>query len=126
MLSNVLKKIVALFSLGFISTVASAQSSSTIGDLATNVIGSLEPVTKLLTAGAYVGGVTFFIVAVFQFKQHKENPTQHPLSKPMMILAMSSALIFLPSFIGSVSSTIFGGSAESGGAAGFDPGSSGK
>lgn len=98
--------------------------ADTLGDLATNVLGTLEPITKLLTAGAYVGGVTFFIVAVFQFKQHKDNPTQTPLSKPMMILAMSSALIFLPSFIGAVSESIFGksGSAEPGG---FQPGSSG-
>jgi intracellular multiplication protein IcmD len=79
-----------------------------LGDLAINITQSFEAITKLLTAGAYVGGIMFFIVAIFQFKQYKENPTQVPLSKPMMILVMSTALIFLPEFVNSVSATIFG------------------
>lgn len=115
-----IKKMAVFLGLIFLSTWVAAQGA-TIGTLAKNVIGSLDPLTKLLTAGAYVGGVTFFIVAVFQFKQHKENPQQVPLSKPMMILAMSSALIFLPSFIGSVSTTIFGSSGTAGSASGFSP-----
>lgn len=117
---KIIKKMAVFLSLMFLSTWVAAQGA-TIGTLAKNVIGSLDPLTKLLTAGAYVGGVTFFIVAVFQFKQHKENPQQFPLSKPMMILAMSSALIFLPSFISSVATTIFGSSGTAGSASGFSP-----
>jgi intracellular multiplication protein IcmD len=120
MFSKIIKNLILLLSLMLISRLACADN---LGDLAKNVTATLEPITKLLTAGAYVGGVTFFIVAVFQFKQHKDNPTQVPLSKPMMILAMSSALIFLPSFIGAVSESIFGqnSTAEPGG---FQPGTS--
>ena len=98
-----------------------AQTAS-IGTLAENITQSFESITKLLTAGAYVGGITFFIVAIFQFKQYKENPSQVPLSKPMMILAMSSALIFLPEFVNSVSVTIFGQNAAVAKPGGFLPG----
>jgi intracellular multiplication protein IcmD len=121
MFSKLAKYLSLIISLLFVT--CSVFAADDLGSLATNVIKSLDPITKLLTAGAYVGGTTFFIVAVFMFKQHKENPTQVPLSKPMMILAMSSALIFLPSFIGSVSQTIFGGS-QSASPEGFQPGSS--
>lgn len=93
-----------------------------IGTLAENITQSFESITKLLTAGAYVGGITFFIVAIFQFKQYKENPSQVPLSKPMMILAMSSALIFLPEFVNSVSVTIFGNNGAVASPGGFLPG----
>lgn len=126
MFSKTIGKLAVFLSLLFISAWAFAQSSQSLGDLATNITGSMSAITTFLTAGAYVGGVCFFIVAVFQFKQHKENPQQNPLSKPMMILAMATALIFLPTFIGSVSTTIFGSSSTSGGAAGFQPGSSGS
>lgn len=98
-----------------------AQAPS-LGTLAENITQSFESITKLLTAGAYVGGITFFIVAIFQFKQHKENPSQVPLSKPMMILAMSSALIFLPEFVNSVSVTIFGQNGAIASPGGFLPG----
>ena len=122
MISKIIKKMSQLVFFLLASSLSFADGQpATIGDLAKNIIGSLANVTNLLTAGAYVGGVTFFIVAVFQFKQHKENPTQHPLSKPMMILAMSSALIFLPTFISSVSTTIFGGGAQTGTSSGFQP-----
>jgi intracellular multiplication protein IcmD len=99
--------LIRIFLLCFFPIFACAENLS-LGDLAANVTHSFEAITKLITAGAYVGGITFFVVAIFQFKQYKENPTQVPLSKPMMILFMSSALIFLPEFVNSVNTTIFG------------------
>jgi len=94
----------------------------TLGDLANNITNSFASITKLITAGAYVGGITFFVVAIFQFKQHKENPTQVPLSKPMMILFMSTALIFLPEFVNSVNYTVFGDNGTVARPQGFLPG----
>ncbi|HBB53404.1 MAG TPA: type IV secretion protein IcmD [Legionellales bacterium] len=122
MFSKIIRNVSLMMSLLLIACSVFA-ADDTLGTLASNITASLDPITKLLTAGAYVGGTAFFIVSVFMFKQHKENPTQVPLSKPMMILAMSSALIFLPSFIGSVSQTIFGGS-QSASPEGFQPGTS--
>lgn len=115
------KSFFKFFILLFLSFNLFADTMS-LGDLADNITQSFESITRLLTASAYVGGVMFFIVAVFQFKQHKENPTQVPLSKPMMILAMSSALIFLPDFVNSVSGTIFGQQGGDASPSGFLPG----
>ena len=92
-----------------------------LGKVAANITSSIGNLTKLVTAGAYVGGTAMFLVAVFQFRQHKENPTQTPLSKPMMFLAIAAALLYFPSLIKVTGATIFGSSAPMGTATGFTP-----
>ena len=92
-----------------------------LGQVASNITKSLANVTKLITAAAYVGGTAMFLIAVFQFRQHKENPSQTPLSKPMMFLGIAAALLFFPSLIKVTGATIFGASASVAGAGGFLP-----
>ena len=101
--------------------VANAYAQQTIGTVAKNITNSIMGLTKLVTAGAYVGGTTMFLIAIFQFRQHKENPTQVPLSKPMMFLAIAGALLFLPSLIAVTGSTIFGSNVQMGTATGVVP-----
>lgn len=95
---------------GLLTISVAAWSGETIGTVAANITGTFTNVTKLLTSAGYVGGVMCMIMAIFQFKQHKENPTQVPLSKPMMILAMGTALIFMPTITDVASATFFGSS----------------
>jgi len=92
-----------------------AQNAQNLGAIAQNITNTFEAVTKLITAAAYVTGAAMFFIAVFQFRQHKENPTQTPLSKPMMFLAIGCALLFFPTFIGMTEQTIFGQGAVTGG-----------
>ncbi len=92
-----------------------------IGTVASNIRGTISAVTKLITATAYVGGSAMFLIAVFQFRQHKENPTQTPLSKPMMFLAIAAALLFFPSLINVTGGTLFGATAKTAGASGWLP-----
>lgn len=89
-------------------SLASWSAGQTIGSIANNITGNLSAVTKFLTAAAYVAGVSFMAVSLFQFKAHKENPTQVPLSKPMMLLGIGAALIFLPTITDTASATLFG------------------
>ncbi len=96
-------------------------ATATIGSLAANVTKSIGALTQLVTAGAYVGGTSMFLIAIFQFRQHKENPSQVPLSKPMMFLAIAGALMFLPSLIKVTGQTVFGGSQVMGTASGLLP-----
>jgi intracellular multiplication protein IcmD len=98
-----------------ITKIASAE---TIGTIATNITSTFTQVTKLITATSYVTGAGLFMIAIFQFRQHKENPTQVPLSKPMMFLAIAAALLFFPTIIKVTEGTIFGSTATTGGALG--------
>lgn len=99
----------------FIVSNVEAQSAQNLGMVAQNITNTFEALTKLITATAYVTGAAMFFIAVFQFRQHKENPTQTPLSKPMMFLAIGCALLFFPTFIGMTEQTIFGQGAVTGG-----------
>ena len=109
--------------LSFLGTVfaANVYATATIGTLAANVTKSIGALTQLVTAGAYVGGTSMFLIAIFQFRQHKENPSQVPLSKPMMFLAIAGALLFLPSLIKVTGQTIFGTEAVIGTPSGLLP-----
>ena len=110
------KKIFGLFIL-FWSGLIFAQAAD-IGSVAAKITGNIKNVTLLITAAAYVTGATMFFVAIFQFRQHKENPTQTPLSKPMMFLAIAAALLFFPTLVKVTEGTIFGQGATTAGTGG--------
>lgn len=78
-----------------------------IGAVAATAKSNLSDLAKLLTAGSYVGGMGFGIAAVTQFKAHKDNPTQSPISKPIALLFVAAALLFIPSVFKSTGGTLF-------------------
>ena len=96
--------------------ISIAAWSDNIGTISATIYSNFTNVTKLITSASYVAGVSLMVVSLFQFKQHKENPTQVPLSKPMMLLAMGTALIFIPTITDIASATFFG--SEGGSSAG--------
>ena len=78
-----------------------------IGDVASKVSSALSNVASMLGAASYVIGTGMFMVAIFQLKQHKENPTQTPLSKPMLFLVVAACLLYLPTSMSVTSGTLF-------------------
>ena len=105
----------ALLALFFVSDFALAE---TLGDVAANVTDSMTNVAKLITAASYVAGVGFALSGMMKFKAHKDNPTQVPLSQPIVLIAIAAGLIFLPSLISTSGETVFGSSGERGSATG--------
>nr|WP_258956729.1 type IV secretion protein IcmD [Legionella sainthelensi] len=95
-----------------VSKNAVAENILTLGQMASQITNSFEQLAKLITAGSYIAGLGFSISAIMKFKQHKDNPTQIPIGTPIALVFISAVLLFLPSFLGVVSSTMFG---ESGG-----------
>jgi intracellular multiplication protein IcmD len=92
-----------------------------IGTLATNITGSFRALGMLILAIAFLAGIGFVMAAIFKFKQHKDNPTQIPLGTPVAMLVIGIVLIFLPNLILPAGTTIFGGSAQTGGWTGKVP-----
>jgi uncharacterized membrane-anchored protein len=110
------KWLLGLISMSWATAIfAQAVDAGSAASLITNNIAS---VTKLITAGAYVTGAAMFFIAIFQFRQHKENPTQTPLSKPMMFIAIAAALLFFPTLVTITEGTIFGQGAKTASARG--------
>lgn len=99
----------------YASLVYAATSRPTIGDAAQAITNSFYGIAKLITAGAYIGGMGFALSAILKFKQHKDNPTQIPIGTPIALLFIAAALIFLPTIFGAANATIFGGSGSAGG-----------
>ena len=108
MYKGLLKFLLLVSGLLCTSMVAWSAPAQNIASVAANITSTFTQVTKLLTSTGYVGGVMLMVVSIFQFKQYKENPTQVPLSKPMMLLAMGTALIFIPTITDIASATFFG------------------
>lgn len=80
----------------------------TLGDMADSVTKSFSQFGKMMIGLAYVSGIGFGISAVFKFKQHKDNPTQIPISTPFALLGVSCLLVFLPGIYTPAGATLFG------------------
>lgn len=89
-----------------------AGSSLTLGGMASSITGSFTSMTKLVTAGSYLAGLGFSIGAIMTFKQHKDNPTNIPVGKPIALTLIAASLLFLPTMLGMTGSTMFAGGGE--------------
>lgn len=111
-------RLVALTALAAAGATYAGSSSLTLGGMASSITGSFTSLTKLVTAGSYLGGLGFSIGAIMKFKQHKDNPTNIPVGTPIALTFIAAALLFLPSILGVTGSTLFGGSGETSGPTG--------
>ena len=101
---------------------AFAGDATDLSGIAGNVATNVKALGSMLVIIAYVAGLGFALAGVLQFKAHKDNPAQVPLSKPVVYIAVSAGLLFLPALMESASVTIFGGTSA---AASSGSGSSG-
>ncbi len=87
--------------------VALADSEEqTIGTIAQTITKSFKGIGELILSVAFVAGLCFGVAALFKFKQHKDNPTQVPVGTPVAMMAISAALVFLPSFYNPLGATM--------------------
>lgn len=101
-------------SLVLLSNAAFAQGGGDLKGLAENVTSNLGAVAQLITAAAWVAGVGFSLGGMMKFKAHRDNPTQVPLSAPIVLLAVGAGLLFLPSVISTAGNTLFKGGTTGG------------
>lgn len=87
-----------------------------IGELARTIMRSFKSLGKLMVAVAYIAGFGFMVAAIFKFKQHKDNPTQVPMTTPLFQTVIGTVMLFLPTMINVGSGTA--GLTQAGGFAG--------
>lgn len=110
---NINRAIAWVVSLGInlfvaVGTAQAAAGSLDLKTMATNITSSFDAVTKLITAGAYLGGLAFSISAIMKFKQHKDNPTQISIGQPIALVFIAASLLFLPTLLHITGNTMFG------------------
>jgi intracellular multiplication protein IcmD len=86
---------------------AVGSSGETLGSMASTMTSTFGSVGKLVTAASYIGGLASSITAILQFKQHKDNPSQTPIGKPIGLVFIGAALLFLPTIFNVVGNTLF-------------------
>lgn len=95
-----------------------AMAADTVATMAQQITHQINSVISLLSVTAYVSGVGFAMAGIMQFKTHKENPQQTPISKPVVLLMVATGLLFLPSIISTAGVSLFGSNATSSATAG--------
>lgn len=75
---------------------------------ASGLKGFLDTLPGLIGSLALVAGLILFVGGIFTFKQHRDNPTQVPIGKPITQLCLSIVLIFMGNLLAPIASTLFG------------------
>lgn len=70
--------------------------ATTIGDVATNLMGPTAIVTKLVIVACYVIGLVLVFVAIAQYKIHRQSPKLVPLSTPIALLILGTVALLIP------------------------------
>jgi intracellular multiplication protein IcmD len=107
-LKNYLPSIVGLSLYFYYHSALAATGGQSLATISNRVQTNILAVVKLLIIISYLAGVGFAMAGILQFKAHKDNPQQTPLSKPVVYIAVAGFLLFLPSLMKTTGKTIFG------------------
>lgn len=76
------------------------------------IMSSLQSVEKLITAGAYLMGISFAVKAIYSMKtlaeQRSQQQTHGSLKEPLFYFLASAMLLYLPISVQMVLNTTFG------------------
>ena len=86
----------------------------TLGSMAAKVTETFAQIGLLITSGSYIAGLAFSVGAIMKFKQHKDNPTQIPIGTPISLVLIAASLLFMPTLLKTVGSTMFGSATTAG------------
>jgi intracellular multiplication protein IcmD len=95
-------------SIFFYPYVACADAAKDIAGASTTVVKQISGLAGVVRAAAYLAGLGLCVAAILKFKAHKDNPTQIPLSTPVVLLLVGAGLLFLPTIFNLAGSSLFG------------------
>ncbi len=90
-----------------VANAATESLGAVIGRVEKNVL----TIARLMVLISYVAGIGFAMAGILQFKAHKDNPAQVPLSKPIVYVCVGAFLLFLPQLMGTAGKSVFGDNA---------------
>ena len=101
-------------SLAFAACDSVATNPETVGEVLCNIkMNTFQGIFKLVFAISYVAGVFMIVAAIFKLKQVKDNPTQIPVTTPIVLFLCAALMLFLPELIVPAGESIFGSAAVS-------------
>ena len=105
-----LLRFVLLITLCLISVESFAADGTTvtIGTVQTHITKAVGDIAGIIMDVSTIAGAGFVFASFFKFHQHKQQPTQVPLSNGVVLLLIGAALCVFPHIIGTGSEAIFG------------------
>ena len=76
---------------GSVATAVQAQetATTTVGQISEQ----LEQMSALATGGMFLIGIFLAVMAMFQFKAHSENPSEHPIAGALVKAVLASIML---------------------------------
>src|SRR5438477_9236985 len=90
------KKLAVIIGLILISFSAYAARDVSVGGVAENLLGPTELITKLALLACYIVGAALVMVALAQYKIHRQSPKLVPLSTPITLLILGVIALLIP------------------------------
>lgn len=94
MIKCVKKQIIVFGLLNLFLIPVYAQQS--LGSVSNNVLGLVDFMGEYLMHISYVIGFICGVGALIQYKNHRDNPIQVPLGKPILLLIMGLIFVLMP------------------------------
>ena len=104
-ISNPYTKLGAGISASLIAMNAHAQSTASLGSMATAVSGNIWQATDVISTASYVAGACFGMTGILKLKAHADAPANVPITAGMGRLAAGAGLVGVPLVINSVFNT---------------------
>ena len=89
-----------VFSLGF------AEAAENVQQISAHVSTTLGSFASIMQNVGLIAGICFILASLFKFHQHRQNPTQVPLSQAIVLLVIGACLIVFPYLIQTPSTAI--------------------
>lgn len=87
--------------------ISGDDGSTGIKALFNNVYSNFDQVALMIGGSAYIAGVVFVFAAMMKVKQHRDNPTQVPITTGLVFLMAGVGLIYLPNTLREGATTVF-------------------
>ncbi len=115
----ILKSLPILAGVGLIAGVSYADDL-TIASISTNMQSTISYVANIITNVALIVGISLICASFFKMKQHKDQPTQVPISNGVTLLVIGAALTVFPLLLPTANQAAFGSSVTTGTVTGQD------
>jgi len=108
MMKSIRSKLLTVQAAAIVAFFAGTEQAhaNNFGDIASNIIASIEMLPGLLTGIAYMMGLLLGVLGIMKVKDHVENPSQTALKDGAVRMAAGGALFALPIVYESMSNTI--------------------
>jgi len=91
-----------------------ADGDLTISAIASNMQSTVSSVALIISNVALVVGLSLVCASFFKLKQHKDQPTQVPISNGVTLLVIGAALTVFPLLLPTANQAAFGSSVTTG------------